>query len=138
MKCKSLARYMATFLLMALSLNASGFNCNQESPNLKKEGKYYFDINEPKSLTRNQKSDISKLFKHFEGKKLIGNGSTSECKGSVKNTKKSITLETVNAELKLFSDGKIVISLESFIKKKKTTRNEKLNYFGYNNQHHIN
>ena len=138
MKYKSIVQYIAAFLLMALSLNASGFTCNQESPNLKIEGKKYFDINEAKSLTRNQKSDISKLFKHFEGKKLTGNGSTSECKGSIKNAKKSTTFETLNAEIKQFSNGKIVISLNSFIKKKKTTRNEKLDYFGNNNHYHIN
>jgi len=138
MEYKSLTQYIAAFLLMALSLNASAINCNQESPNHKKEGKQYFDIIKPDNLTRQQKSNISKLFKKFAGENLRGNSSITECMGSVKNARKKITSETINAELKQYSDGGIVIPLESFNESKKVIHSEKLDYFGYNNQHHIN
>ena len=137
MTSKFLTLYTAALLLITLSQTASAINCNQESPNLKTQGEHYYDINSPKLLTRKQKNNISKLFKRFKSDKLRGKGSIIECKGTAKNAKEFITLETIDAGLKTHSDGKIVIKLESFIKKKKVTRNATLDYFGHMNQYHI-
>jgi len=127
-----------TIFSIIFSFNSYAVKCNEESPNHKKEGDSYFDIKEVAPFTRNQKAKISKLFSHLIDHRLTGKGSVIECTGTERTAKKISKNEKLSAKITQQSDGKLVITLESFSKSKKSKHNETLRYFGYNNQHHIN
>lgn len=124
------------FIFTFLS-NAYAIECNEESPNLKKQGNEYYDINGPDPLTRSQKNRISRLFSKLDGKQLEGEGSFTKCIGPERIARKVTESETLKGKVSEDSTGQITFRLEAYQIRKKATRLETLQFFGNNNPHHI-
>lgn len=122
--------HVITFVFIAISPDVFAVNCNDESPNLKKEGDSYYDVKDKGPLTRQQRSRIKELFSRFENKTLTGNRSFINCIGPESAAKKTTTKTEITATINQQSDGKIVIKVESFNRKRKTTEIINLSYFG--------
>jgi len=118
-----------TLLLASLSFNAFAFSCNEKSPTFIKEGDKYFNLSNAKPLTKKQKASAKRLFSPLK-KRLKGKGVTTSCAEENGKTKKIHISEKLSAEVDFQSNGKLVILLEIYNKKDKTTLNESLVFFG--------
>jgi len=132
-----MAKFISAIMLMAVSLSATAIECNQQSPNYIKEGDAYFDIPQADPLSSQQQAEISRLFSAFQGRRLKGNGTVTECFGPEKSPRMVVTQEDISAEIQKLSGGKLVIGFEVSNRKKKVSHNETLKLFGDKNQYQL-
>lgn len=126
-----LLRYVITFVFIAISPDIFAVHCNDESPNLKKEGDSYYDIKDTGPLSSQQRSSVKELFSRFESKTLTGSRSFINCVGPEAGAKKTSTKTEITAIINQQPNGEIVLKIESFDRKKKTTGTINLSYFGH-------
>lgn len=126
-----------SLFLFALLSNAHAIECNAESPNLKSQGDKYYDIEGAKPLTSSQKRSISRLFSKFDGERLEGKGTFTECIGAERIAREVSRHEMLEGEVSENTAGQITLRLEAYQTGNKTSRLETLRYFGNNNPHHI-
>jgi hypothetical protein len=132
-----LFRHVVAFIFVATSSNVFAVNCNDKSPYFEKEGDSYNEIEDVKPPTKKQKSKLNELFSRFENKSLTGSRSLINCVGPEGSAKKTTTKTELTAKLEQLSDGKIVINVETYDRKRKTTRDINLSYFGSNGREKI-
>jgi len=132
-----LLRHAIAFIFITTSSNVFAVNCNDKLPYFEKEGDSYHNIEDADPLTRKQKSKINELFSRFEKKSLTGSRSLINCIGPESAAKKTTTKTELTAELKQLSDGKVLINVESYNRKRKTTGDINLSYFGSNSPDRI-
>lgn len=113
-------------------MSVAAVNCNQESPNHKKEGEKYYILDEKKPLTSSQKETVNDFFAVFKGKRLKGESTIIDCTGPESDSKKRVREETLKAVVSILSGGEIVIDLDIYNKNKKSTYSGKLKYFDKN------
>jgi hypothetical protein len=132
-----LFRHVVAFIFIATSSNVFAVNCNDKSPYFEKEGDSYNEIEDVKPPTKKQKSNLNELFSRFENKSLTGSRSLINCIGPESAAKKTTTKTELTAELEQLSNGKVVINIESYNRKKRTTGDINLSYFGTNSPDRI-
>ena len=108
---KSYINITASILIsmLVLSSNVVAKDCYEKSPNLIKLKDKYYDIEETKNLSGDEKSKLNFLFDKIEGK-WEGESSYSECKGPDRAPSKEYKTFTVASTIKLNSNNDLMIS----------------------------
>ena len=136
MKKITWTQYVFLLSLVFYSFSVLAIECNDASPNLKKQGDKYFDINEAPKLTKQQINTLKKLVSSVK-KRVEGSSVITVCKGPVNQLTKEIIREKLSAKINLNSDGELTIDIEAYDLRKKITYPDSLDYFGKNSQYMI-
>jgi len=115
--------------LAAFSQSSLAVVCESESPNHKKQGEKYFEIEESSPLSKGEKKTVKTMFKSLKGR-WKGSKTTTVCIGAAGDQKKEISKETVTVQTQLDSGGQLTITFDVYHPEKKIAYNETLNYFG--------
>lgn len=115
---------------------ASAVTCYGTSPGYNKDKDRYFDIIDAGQLSRAQQASVEKLFSAMK-QRLKGSKVITTCRGKENEATTITRNETLDARVKLQSDGKLILEIEAYNPLQKTSHNEMLQYFGYKNHHRI-
>ena len=119
-----------------LSFSSYAVECNSPSPYLDIEGDSYYNIDEAKPLTREQRQILSKLFS-ARNNKLSGTGTITTCEGQETNSRKVFERENVKASISLSSDSQLSLSFDVYNKKTRLSSIESMGFFGPNSIHQL-
>ena len=116
--------------LILCSVNSYALTCYEKSPAFEKEGdKYYGMVETYQTLTDKQKMAVKVFFASFEGERLKGSGTTTECAGPDKSPIERVQQEELKGNVSVLSDGELVIKLDVFNKNNNTGKGVTLKFF---------
>ncbi len=111
---------ITTILMLSIVIyanNAIAKSCYEASPNLTNQDKEYFDLEETKTLSNQERKKLNDFFRVITGK-WKGGSINIECKGPDSAPRKTIKKATITAKSILASNGNLIITArKNYIKR---------------------
>lgn len=121
---------VAVFIIF-FSFNAQALNCEEKSPQLIQQGDEYYNFEENIPLTRQQIKSIETMFSDLN-RRLEGSSVVIECINKNGSFEQIVKVQEIKANVKVESDGKIVMTLSAYLPSERRGFEEVIEYLNSN------
>ena len=128
MKISKYFKPLVALIILLSPISSYGITCDQESPNLKKQGDEYYELTKKQTLTKKQRNLVKKIFSRIDDKSIKGKTTTTVCIGPASASRKQQSNEIFEADSEISSDGSLKIILDVHNPKKGSSYKETLIY----------